>query len=119
MKKFLSVIEGIFREGVLIIGKILPLAGLFPSLFPVGGVLQIVATDIKLALTEIVNVSSIINGPGQGAARLQAATPRIAAIFTTAVEELGLQIANEEAAAKALTNITSEMADFLNACKRK
>jgi hypothetical protein len=119
MKKFLSVIEGIFREGVLIVGKLIPFTSLFPTLFPAGQILNTIATDIKLAITEIINVSSIINTPGEGAARLAAATPRIAAIFTTAVEELGLHIADEQGASKALTQITSGMADFINACKKK
>jgi hypothetical protein len=119
MKKFLSIIEGIFSGGVWVLNKILPFAALFPTLFPGGAMVAMVATDIKLALTEIANVSSIITAPGQGAARLAAAAPRIAALFTTAVDGLGLQIADEAAASAALTQITSSMADFMNACKKK
>jgi hypothetical protein len=118
VKKFLSTIEGIFREGVLILGKLLPLAGLFPGILPGAGV---VLNGIQLALTEIINVSSIINTPGQGAARLTAAAPRIAALFTTAVDGLGLKVSKdgEARAATALTNITSNLADFLDACEKK
>jgi len=119
MKKFLSIISSIFNEGVLIISKIAPFASLFPTLFPGSQLLTTVATDIKLAITEIVNVESIITTPGSGTQRLAAAAPRVAAIFTTAINELGLQIADEKAASVALVNITSSLADFINSCKKK
>jgi hypothetical protein len=117
--KFLSVIGNVFSEGILIADKLLPFANFFPAFVPMVKIVQTAETDIKFAIREIAVVESIITEQGNGAARLAAAAPRIATLFTNAVDELGLEIADEKAASVALTNITSNLADFLNACQSK
>lgn len=120
MKKFLSFLGSLFTRVLVPLSQLTPYAGLFTSLFPQS---KTIVTDVQAIFGEIANVEAVdqaMNGvSGNGAAKLKAASPKVGAILQTAIDGLGLKVQDEAAAASAVTNITSNFADLMNACAKK
>lgn len=130
MKKLLTEIGAIFTKVLGVASALSPFAGLFSGLLsaiPLStgarGFVSTAESDIKKLFGIIANVEAVDQAmtgtSGNGPAKLKAAAPQFGVVFESVINDLGLKIADEAAAATAITNITSNMADLLNACKKK
>lgn len=95
-------------------------AGIGPILKPflgskVGGAVQTGINDLTAIGSTVLQAETLIQAPGSGAAKLQAATPLVASIVQTSELVSGRKIANEALFEQGCAKITSGTADCLNA----
>lgn len=111
---FLGKVGKALAEGVSIA------LGVGPIIFPfLGSKVQGTATTVINDLTSVGQVvtmtEAILQGPGNGADKLAAATPLVANIVQTSELVAGHRIANESLFIQGCQKITSGVADILNA----
>jgi hypothetical protein len=110
---FLKRLGQVLAQGIAVAAGIWPLAGQF---FGAKG--QQVATTVINDLTQIggivTQVEAIIQTPGSGAVKLQAAVPLVVNIVKTSEMVSGHKIANETLFIEGCTDITSGVAKILN-----
>lgn len=109
------------------LGKIIAAAagiatGIGPLIYPLLGsaagkahdAIGTAVNDLNSIGQVVVQVEAVLQGSGNGAAKLAAATPLVIQILKTSQILSGKQIANNDLFAKAAQEITSGVADLLN-----
>jgi hypothetical protein len=128
MKKFLGNLGKVLLQVGATIPQLSPFLQFFTAWVPqtpqkgVLGTVQAVTSDITKSMQIIAMTEAdvtLLMGPGNGPDKLKLAAPKIGILFETAIDDLGLKITDEAAAATAISNITSNLADLLNACAKK
>lgn len=124
MKKFLSVIQKAFSAGAVYLPQLGPIAALIGVLVPKAqAATDALQDNLAKAIGIIFKTEAVISAAtgteGNGAMKLRAAAPQIGLLFEGVIDNLELEIEDKAAAAAAITGITSNLADFLNACKKK
>lgn len=110
-----------------VLATIVNVAGVFAGIGPiissfigsgvsskVGQVIGTVTNDLTSIGQVVVQAEAMIQTPGSGATKLQAATPLVAQIIQTSEMLSGHKIANEALFIQGSTKVTSGIADILN-----
>ena len=118
---FLSTLGKYLAEGIAVLTGIEPIvAPLFGSKAQqAASTATTVVNDLNSIAQVVVSAEALIQTPGSGAQKLQAATPLVANILKTSQLLSGHQIANETLFLQASTDITNGVAELLNSLDAK
>lgn len=112
---FLKKLGSVLAKGLAVATGIWPLvSGLFGSDTKVTEYVPGVINDLSQIAGIVVQVEAVVQTPGSGAAKLQAAAPLVANVIRTSQLISGKKIANETLFVQGCTKITDGMADVLN-----
>jgi hypothetical protein len=114
---FLAKLGTALARGIAILTGLEPLiAPLFGSKAnAAAGAVVKVANDLNAVAQVVVTAEALIQTPGSGAAKLAAAAPLVVNIIKTSEIVSGHKIANEQLFLQGCTDLTSAMAEILNA----
>jgi hypothetical protein len=113
---FLAKLGSFLAQGIAIATGIWPLvSGLFGSNTKVQQAGTTAINDLTSVGQVVVQVEALLQGPGKGSVKLQAAAPLVANIVKTSELVSGHKIANETLFIQGCTDLTSAVAEILNA----
>lgn len=114
---FLKKLGQVLAQGIALATGIWPLVSpLFGSKAQQAGtVAGTVVNDLTQIAQIVTSTEAIIQTPGSGAAKLEAAGPLVYNVLVTSEAFAGHKIANPDAAKAAAAKLTSAVADFMNA----
>ena len=112
---FLKKLGSILAQGIALATGVWPLvSGLFGSNTKAQQVGTQVVNDLTSIGQVVVQAEALIQTPGSGAAKLQAAAPLVANIVKTSELVSGHKIANEALFIQGCTDLTNAVAEILN-----
>jgi hypothetical protein len=112
---FLKKLGSILAQGIAVATGVWPLvSGLFGSSTKAQQTGTTVINDLTSIGQVVVQTEALIQTPGSGATKLQAAAPLVANIVKTSELVSGHQIANEALFIQGCTDLTNAVAEILN-----
>lgn len=112
---FLSKLGSFLAKAVAIATGVGPIIQPFLGSGRVAETTQTAISDLTQVAQIVTMTEAVIQTPGSGAAKLEAATPLVLQILRSSQAFAGKKIANEALAEQGASKVVSGIADFMNA----